>query len=109
MCFFLCAITGYGYRILSIWVNPYKLLVILLFILNIYTYKFIIENKGLNVFHRIYELEKKFGTLKDKIEEIRESIVVDLFNHDESISFIKYDVLNQVEKENLLTATEEVL
>ena len=94
--FAFCLITGYGYRALSVYVNPYKLLVLLLVILNYYTYRFRVSYKGLDVFHRINELETKFGQVKDEIEKITDSITINLFTGTKKIQFIPYSVLEPI-------------
>ena len=96
--FTFCLLAGYGYRILSIWVNPYKLLVLLLICLNIVTYRFRQSNKGLNVFHRIHELETQFGDLKNSVAKKAASLTIDLFfSTGKGIQFIPFTSLNKIQ------------
>lgn len=64
--FLFCAITGYGYTILSVFINPYKLRVLLLGILVFWTYRFLQSLKKNSYIERIYEGEL---ALKQKMKE----------------------------------------
>lgn len=95
--FVVCLIAGYAYRILSIWVNPYKLLILVLAVLNLYTYRFRSAHKELNVFYEIHELERKFGGLRKEITKIQKSIIINLFGSTDKIKMIPYSELNKIE------------
>lgn len=56
--FIICGICGYGYTILSAFINPYKLRILLLFILIVWTYRFIGSAKRTKVLRRILEAEQ---------------------------------------------------
>lgn len=97
--FILCLVAGYGYRILSVWINPYKLLILILAILNFYTYQFRKSSRGLDVFHRINELETKFSEKKKEIESLGKNIkakFIDLFGSADLIQHIEYTELAPV-------------
>jgi hypothetical protein len=95
--FAICLVTGYLFRMLSVWINPYKLLVLLLVILNVVTYLFRKSSKDLNIYYEIHQLETKFKDQKDKIKSISESITINLFDSDNDMQHIPYDVLDAID------------
>lgn len=64
--FVFCALTGYGYTILAITVQPYKLKLIFLGLVAVLTELFIRYMKRTNVVDRIYKAEE---SLKEKYEK----------------------------------------
>ncbi len=70
--FMVCGLTGYGFTILSLFVQPYKLKIIFLLALSIITQRFIIRLKKNNALERIYEGEI---ALNNKIKEAKEMLV----------------------------------
>lgn len=65
--FAFCAISGYGYRVLSVFVNPYKILIILLIILCFWTYRFRKSMRKTDVIDRIFENEQKIKDLERSV------------------------------------------
>lgn len=66
--FILCALSGYGYTVLSIFINPYKLRIILLWVLIIWSMRFLRSMKSQSNIARILEGEK---VLQKHILEIK--------------------------------------
>lgn len=56
--FVFCALSGYGYTVLSVFYNPYKLRVLLLLILAIWSYRFYKSMVRTNIIDAILEKEK---------------------------------------------------
>lgn len=56
--FVLCGVSGYGYTVLSVYYNPYKLRLLLLIILAIYSYKFYKSIVKTNIIENILKREK---------------------------------------------------
>lgn len=71
--FIFCALSGYLFRFVSIWVAPYKLLALLLVILLIWSWKFYLTSKKTNVIERILDSEdfylQKYQQLKSKLKD----------------------------------------
>lgn len=88
--FVLCAVTGYGYTILSAFVNPYKLRILLLIILILWTYRFIKSAKNTKVLQRIFEAEK---VVEQKLRDYGEMKAK--FSADEGDGLITYNELLQ--------------
>lgn len=95
--FAMCLVAGYLFRILSIWVNPYKLLVLLLLVLNVVTYLFRKSSKGLNIYYEIHELECKFKDSKTKINTLTKHINLNLFDSETDLQHIEYCTLDKIE------------
>lgn len=68
--FIFCALSGYGYTVISVFVNPYKLRILLLLILAVWTIKFIKRIKLTNSITRILEGEE---LLKQKIKQLQQT------------------------------------
>jgi hypothetical protein len=95
--FVFCLMAGYGYGILSTWFNPYWLLVLLLLVLNIVTYRFRLIHRDLEPFTEIYYLEQKVKGYKAEINKISKSIIIDLFTGTGKIKMIPYSELDKIE------------
>lgn len=86
--FVFCAITGYGYTILSVFVNPYKFRIILLLILGVWAYKFRKSIKRTNVLKRIFESEKMIQEKLSKAKKMQSA-----FSSNREGSIITYEEL----------------
>ena len=93
--FVFCALAGYGYRIMSVWYNPYKILLLILIGLNYYTFSFRKAFRSLDVFFKLHSLEDRFGAVKKQMKEMQEKLVVDLFDN-KNISMITFSSLDLV-------------
>jgi len=71
--FVFCLFSGYGYRILSTWTNPYKLLALMLLILNVMTFFFRKYMKQTKAVENLYESEKwameKLASIHNELEQ----------------------------------------
>lgn len=95
--FIFCLLAGYGYGLLSTIYNPYKLLIVLLVILNYVTYKFRTSFKNLDVFYKIHQLEERFSPTIKEIEKIQKSIVLNLFKGSGIVKMINFETLDKIE------------
>lgn len=95
--FVFCAIAGYGYRLMSIWYNPYKILAIILLILNLLTFNFRRYMRRTNAITTIFEAESQMLTKIDSFKSILENKVLKSFESDE-IEMITYNDLKQLEE-----------
>lgn len=108
--FILCAVTGYGYTILSIFINPYWLRVVLLGVLFYQAYKMYRHQKTNTSIQEAYEREMYLAE-KYKSEVARKTTLLDLFKdrvkgvHND-ITLITFDQLSQVPFESKFFSDE---
>lgn len=98
--FIFCGITGYGYTVLSVWVNPYWLRVILLIALIWQAFRMLKLQKVNTSIQKTYEQEEYLAE-KYKVEIDKKTSLLDLFTRkvkgvDNSLTLITYDQLNAV-------------
>lgn len=86
--FAFCAFTGYGYIILSAFINPYKLRILLLSILIVWSIKFLKSIKKSNVIDRIYQGE---ALMKEKYENYK--MLSTKFTNEDANGFITMESL----------------
>jgi hypothetical protein len=94
--FVFCSIAGYGYRLLSNWVNPYKLLILILIILNTVTFYFRKYMKRTRAVENLFEAEKQIAYKFDKLIDELEKKVLESFSN-KNAEMITYDELKQLE------------
>ena len=96
--FLLCGITGYGYTIASIWVNPYKLRVLLLAILFYHAMKLYKSMRSSSVVERILQTEMQVANDIVKLASLELSLKKRFqYNGGGKASLIKYKELNGLE------------
>lgn len=89
--FAFCALTGYGYLILSVFINPYKLRIVLLLILIIYSIRLLKSIKKSKVIDRIFQGEE---LIKEKLESYRKLAI--RFSTEEEDGLITIKELSEV-------------
>lgn len=105
--FVFCLLSGYGYRLMSIWYNPYKFLLLLLLVLNIMTYGFRKYMKRTNILHLIYKAESKLTEKYDKLNVQLEKRVQEGFSSKEA-TLITYDDLKSLEEGKKYAVNDKV-
>ena len=82
--FVVCAITGYGFRIIQSWFPAYKLLLVLLVILNVVTYKFRSTLSDTGFFEKFFGMDNKLEKLKKENLRLRNEIKAQkILNHND--------------------------
>lgn len=99
--FIACAITGYGYTILSIWFNPYWLRLILLIYLFWQAQKMYRQQVLNTSLEKIYKMEVELSE-KYKVQAAKKTLLLDLFKdrilgEENEVSYITWDQLKDVE------------
>ena len=96
--FILCGVTGYGYTIMSIWVNPYKLRVLLLCILFYHSLKLYRSMRSSRAIERIMQAEVNLANDIARLTALELSLKKRFqADPDKKASLIKYNELNGLE------------
>lgn len=107
--FLVCSLTGYGYTLLSIFINPYKLRIVLLSMLAFWSWRFSLTVRSKNIISNIMKGQK---FVQDKLVEIKgiELDVMQKFNkYNKPIpKMITVEELSSLEQDVWYNSNEEV-